>query len=76
MSTVGKPVVMTPPCAVRSAPACTPPISTVADPITVTSGGPAQMLISPTRAAEVPPMITGRAADRASDVDALAKPEC
>ena len=51
---------MTPPCAVMSPirAAGLPPIITVADPMTMTSGGPTQVHISPTRAAGIPDMIT------------------
>ena len=50
IKTVGKPRVMLPPCAVESPirAAGFPPISTVADPLAITSGGPTQTHISPT----------------------------
>lgn len=35
-----------------------PPIITVADPLTIESGGPTQVAISPTRAAGISPIIT------------------
>lgn len=58
--TVGQPDVMTPPWVVRSPirAACMPPINTVAEPLTMASGGPAQVAMSPTRAAGIPPMKT------------------
>jgi hypothetical protein len=60
MITVGKPVTMTPPCTVLSPmrAAGLPPIKTVADPLMMVSGGPAQVQRSPTLAAGMPPIMT------------------
>jgi hypothetical protein len=51
---------MLPPCAVESPTlaAGLPPIITVADPIIILSGGPAQVHIFPTVAAGIPPIKT------------------
>src|ERR1019366_3628993 len=59
-STVGRPRTMAPPCAVKSPMrACGILIvSTVNDPSTMTSGGPTQTAMSPTRAAGKPPIST------------------
>jgi hypothetical protein len=60
MITVKQPNTMLPPCAVVSPilAAGLPPISTVADPFTIESGGPVQTSMSPTVAAGKPPMST------------------
>jgi hypothetical protein len=60
IKTVGHPNVMVPPCAVMSPilAAGFPPISTVVEPIAITSGGPTHTHISPTPAAGCPPMST------------------
>jgi hypothetical protein len=58
--TVGKPRTMLPPWAVESPirAAGLPPIKTVAEPLTMESGGPTQTHISPITAAGIPPMMT------------------
>jgi hypothetical protein len=58
--TVGHPSTMDPPCAVESPilAAGMPPISTVADPLIILSGGPTHTAISPTMAAGMPPIKT------------------
>jgi hypothetical protein len=58
--TVGNPATMVPPWAVVSPilAAGLPPISTVAEPFTITSGGPVHTSISPTAAAGIPPTST------------------
>jgi len=60
IKTVGQPAIMVPPCAVTSfiRAAGLPPIITVAEPITMLSGGPAQVHILPTVAAGCPPIKT------------------
>lgn len=60
IDTVGKPIDMIPPCAVvsPSRAAGLPPMSTVADPLIMVSGGPIQVHIFPTVAAGSPPMNT------------------
>jgi hypothetical protein len=58
--TVGKPPTITPPCAVKSPcrAAGRPPIKTVVEPLTITSGGPAHTHKSPTTAAGKLPIKT------------------
>jgi hypothetical protein len=58
--TVGQPRIITPPCAVESPmrAAGLPPINTVAEPITMLSGGPTHTHISPRQAAGKPPIKT------------------
>jgi hypothetical protein len=58
--TVGQPITIEPPWAVVSPmrAASRPPISTVGDPFTITSGGPTQTAVSVTRAAGMKPIIT------------------
>src|SRR6187549_3487408 len=60
MSTVGKPTVITPPCAVRSPrrAAGMPPISTIVEPFAIRSGGPTHTAMSVARAAGKLPMST------------------
>jgi hypothetical protein len=58
--TVGDPTTITPPWAVMSPTraAGLPPMSTVPEPVTMVSGGPAQTSISPITAAGMPPIST------------------
>jgi len=60
MITVKNPVTIDPPCAVESPnlAAAFPPIKTFVEPITIVSGGPAQVQISPMQAAGDPPINT------------------
>src|SRR4051812_25250593 len=60
ISTVGNPIAMVPPCAVKSPirAAGIPQISTVNDPNAITSGGPTQTHIEPTHAAGMLPIST------------------
>src|SRR5688572_18457873 len=60
MITVGQPMIIIPPCAVESPirAAGIPPMSTVADPLMMLSGGPVHTHISPIRAAGNPPIKT------------------
>jgi len=58
--TVGYPTTIEPPCEDRSPirAAGIPPIITVAEPLTILSGGPVHVHISPTLAAGIPPINT------------------
>lgn len=62
MMTVNSPATIVPPWAVESPilAAGIPPIITVAEPVTMLSGGPAQAAISPIRAAGIFPIKTVR----------------